>query len=128
MCAVCLPGALTTTCVPYPLHMGYGALECTAVPMRHEGRLLALHSTRLPACLPAAPGGLASPHSRLNLAGPLAVTPRREPEPSPGPIPTHLIEPLVRSFNRDHYVADSGNIVFYQEDPNIKADAFKNGL
>lgn len=32
----------------------------------------------------------------------------REPEPSPGPIPTHLWKPLQRSFSRDHYVEDSG--------------------
>lgn len=38
----------------------------------------------------------------------------REPEPSPGPIPTHLWEPLVRSFNKDHFVDDEGDIVFYQ--------------
>lgn len=44
----------------------------------------------------------------------------REPEPSPGLFPTHLIEPLVRSFNRDHYVSDEGDIVFYKKDPSIK--------
>eukprot|EP00890_Picochlorum_soloecismus_P001069 jgi/Picsp_1/1963/NSC_05429-R1_omega-3 fatty acid desaturase len=44
----------------------------------------------------------------------------REPEPSPGWFPTHLIEPLVRSFNRDHYVSDEGDIVFYKKDPAIK--------
>ncbi len=41
----------------------------------------------------------------------------REPEPSPGWFPTHLIAPLVRSFKRDHFVEDDGNIVFYQQDP-----------
>ncbi|GFR39618.1 hypothetical protein Agub_g81 [Astrephomene gubernaculifera] len=41
----------------------------------------------------------------------------REPVKSPGPIPTHLIEPLVRSFGNDHFVADQGNIVFYETDP-----------
>jgi omega-3 fatty acid desaturase (delta-15 desaturase) len=44
----------------------------------------------------------------------------REPEPSPGWFPTHLIEPMVRSFNRDHYVSDEGDIVFYKKDPSIK--------
>ncbi|KAG2448543.1 hypothetical protein HYH02_006434 [Chlamydomonas schloesseri] len=43
----------------------------------------------------------------------------REPVKSPGPIPTHLVEPLIRSFTNDHYVADSGDIVFYQKDPNF---------
>jgi omega-3 fatty acid desaturase (delta-15 desaturase) len=41
----------------------------------------------------------------------------REPAPSPGPFPTHLIEPLVRSFREDHYVADTGNVVYYETDP-----------
>jgi acyl-lipid omega-3 desaturase len=44
----------------------------------------------------------------------------REPEPSPGPIPTHLIAPLIRSFNQDHFVKDEGNIVFYEKDPELK--------
>ena len=44
----------------------------------------------------------------------------REPEASPGPLPTHLIAPLVRSFGKDHYVADEGNIVFYQKSPEIE--------
>ncbi|GAX72879.1 hypothetical protein CEUSTIGMA_g334.t1 [Chlamydomonas eustigma] len=38
----------------------------------------------------------------------------REPVKS-GFFPTHLIEPLVRSFKNDHYVEDSGNIVFYKK-------------
>jgi hypothetical protein len=41
-------------------------------------------------------------------------------EPSPGPFPTHLIEPLVRSFNSDHYVEDEGDIVYYKKDPSVK--------
>lgn len=43
----------------------------------------------------------------------------REPQKSPGPIPTHLWEPLVRSFNSDHYVEDTGDIVFYQKDARV---------
>lgn len=39
----------------------------------------------------------------------------REPMKSPGPFPTHLVEPLVRSFNDDHFVSDTGDIVFYRE-------------
>lgn len=38
----------------------------------------------------------------------------REPERSPGPIPFHLIKPLVKSFTNEHYVEDTGNIVFYK--------------
>ncbi len=41
----------------------------------------------------------------------------REPKKSPGPFPTHLIEPLVRSFRNDHYVEDTGDVVFYKRDP-----------
>jgi omega-3 fatty acid desaturase (delta-15 desaturase) len=43
----------------------------------------------------------------------------REPEPSKGPIPFHLVRDLVRSFSRDHYVADEGNIVFYQKEQGL---------
>jgi omega-3 fatty acid desaturase (delta-15 desaturase) len=43
----------------------------------------------------------------------------REPEPSPGPIPTHLFGMLKHSFDNDHYVADSGNIVYYQKDARV---------
>ena len=43
----------------------------------------------------------------------------REPEPSPGPLPVHLLGPLARSFSQDHYVADTGDVVFYQKDPNF---------
>lgn len=39
----------------------------------------------------------------------------REPVKSPGPLPTHLVEPLIRSFQNDHYVADTGDIVYYQK-------------
>jgi len=45
--------------------------------------------------------------------------PRREPEPSPGPLPVHLLGPLARSFSQDHYVPDSGDVVYYQKDPNF---------
>ncbi|KAK9821935.1 hypothetical protein WJX81_004592 [Elliptochloris bilobata] len=43
----------------------------------------------------------------------------REPAKSPGPIPVHLLEPLVRSFRNDHYVEDTGDIVFYKRDPDF---------
>nr|KJB35206.1 hypothetical protein B456_006G106100 [Gossypium raimondii] len=42
----------------------------------------------------------------------------REPKKS-GPIPFHLIENLVSSMKQDHYVSNSGEIVFYQTDPNL---------
>lgn len=41
----------------------------------------------------------------------------REPVKSAGPIPFHLLEPLVRSFKNDNYVEDTGDIVFYKKDP-----------
>lgn len=40
----------------------------------------------------------------------------REPEKASGPLPLHLFGPLVRSFREDRYVADHGDIVFYQKD------------
>ncbi|XP_028784689.1 omega-3 fatty acid desaturase, endoplasmic reticulum [Neltuma alba] len=39
----------------------------------------------------------------------------REPEKS-GPVPVHLIQNLIDSLRQDHYVSDSGDIVFYQTD------------
>ncbi|KAG0589993.1 hypothetical protein KC19_1G062200 [Ceratodon purpureus] len=39
----------------------------------------------------------------------------REPEKS-GPLPLHLVPVIVKSFNEDHFVADEGDIVFYQKD------------
>jgi hypothetical protein len=39
----------------------------------------------------------------------------REVEKSPGPIPTHLLKPLLASFDKDHYVEDEGDIVFYKK-------------
>lgn len=35
----------------------------------------------------------------------------REPQRSNGPIPFHLVKNLVKSFSRDHYVADTGDVV-----------------
>lgn len=46
----------------------------------------------------------------------------RKVEAAPGPLPTHLVEPLVRSFRDDQYVDDEGDIVFYKSDrPAAKA-------
>ncbi|CAN4128382.1 unnamed protein product [Withania somnifera] len=42
----------------------------------------------------------------------------REPKQS-GPIPFHLVKDLTRSMKQDHYVSDSGEIVFYQTDPQL---------
>ena len=44
----------------------------------------------------------------------------RKVEPSPGIFPTHLVEPLVRSFQNDHYVEDEGDIVFYKKSEKIQ--------
>ena len=43
----------------------------------------------------------------------------REPERSAGLFPSHLVEPLVRSFKEDHFVEDTGDVVFYKRDPNF---------
>ncbi|CAK9151319.1 unnamed protein product [Ilex paraguariensis] len=42
----------------------------------------------------------------------------RDPKKS-GPIPFHLISNLVRSIQQDHFVSDSGDIVFYQTDSQL---------
>jgi hypothetical protein len=42
----------------------------------------------------------------------------REPVPCPPHgVPVQLYAPLKRSFGEDHFVADSGDIVFYEKDP-----------
>ncbi|KAK9835841.1 hypothetical protein WJX74_009196 [Apatococcus lobatus] len=40
----------------------------------------------------------------------------REPTKSKGPIPFHLLEPLKRSFAQDHYVDNTGDVVYYKAD------------
>lgn len=42
----------------------------------------------------------------------------REPVKS-GFFPTHLLEPLIRSFKNDHYVDDTGDIVLYKQSPEL---------
>ncbi|KAI7983421.1 hypothetical protein LOK49_LG15G01225 [Camellia lanceoleosa] len=42
----------------------------------------------------------------------------REPKKS-GPIPFHLVSYLVRSIKQDHYVSDTGEVVYYQTDPKL---------
>ncbi|XP_051121355.1 omega-3 fatty acid desaturase, chloroplastic-like [Andrographis paniculata] len=46
----------------------------------------------------------------------------REPEKS-GPLPLHLLEILQKSMKKDHYVSDTGDIVYYQTDPQVAAAA-----
>jgi hypothetical protein len=45
----------------------------------------------------------------------------REPTKSAGWFPTHLYTALVHSFKHDHYVADEGDIVYYQQDAKLAA-------
>eukprot|EP00245_Coleochaete_scutata_P002028 TRINITY_DN125_c0_g1_i1.p1 TRINITY_DN125_c0_g1~~TRINITY_DN125_c0_g1_i1.p1 ORF type:complete len:472 (+),score=58.33 TRINITY_DN125_c0_g1_i1:109-1416(+) len=40
----------------------------------------------------------------------------REPEKS-GFLPFHLLRHLIKSFKSDHFVANEGNVVYYQKDP-----------
>ncbi|XP_004490604.1 omega-3 fatty acid desaturase, endoplasmic reticulum [Cicer arietinum] len=42
----------------------------------------------------------------------------REPEKS-SPLPFHLIKYLVQSMKEDHFVSDTGDVVFYQSDPEL---------
>ncbi|KAL6499871.1 fatty acid desaturase (DSD1) [Orobanche gracilis] len=48
----------------------------------------------------------------------------REPRKS-GLIPVHLIPSLVKSIQSDHYVNDSGDIVYYQTDDNLFSSTAK---
>ena len=42
----------------------------------------------------------------------------REPKKSK-PIPLHLVDDLIRSMKEDHYVSDTGEVVYYQSDPSL---------
>ncbi|KAI5321694.1 PREDICTED: omega-3 [Prunus dulcis] len=42
----------------------------------------------------------------------------REPKKS-GPFPVHLIDNLMTSMSNDHYVSDTGDVVYYQTDPKL---------
>ncbi|CAK7331184.1 unnamed protein product [Dovyalis caffra] len=42
----------------------------------------------------------------------------REPKKS-GPFPSHLFSNLLRSMGEDHFVSDTGDIVYYQTDPQL---------
>ncbi|XP_016649788.1 PREDICTED: omega-3 fatty acid desaturase, chloroplastic [Prunus mume] len=42
----------------------------------------------------------------------------REPKKS-GPLPLHLLGVLIRSMKRDHYVSDTGDVVYYQTDKKL---------
>ncbi|KAL5809092.1 hypothetical protein ACOSQ3_029783 [Xanthoceras sorbifolium] len=47
----------------------------------------------------------------------------REPKKS-GPLPLHLIVgSLIRSLKKDHYVSDTGDVVYYQTDPQLNSSA-----
>ncbi|KAL0299274.1 UNVERIFIED_CONTAM: Omega-3 fatty acid desaturase, chloroplastic [Sesamum radiatum] len=42
----------------------------------------------------------------------------REPQKS-GPLPFYLLGVLLRSMKKDHYVSDTGDVVYYQTDPEL---------
>ncbi|XP_021769198.1 omega-3 fatty acid desaturase, chloroplastic-like [Chenopodium quinoa] len=42
----------------------------------------------------------------------------REPKKS-GPLPFYLLSVLMKSFKKDHYVSDTGDIVYYETDPTL---------
>ncbi|KZV29957.1 omega-3 desaturase family protein [Dorcoceras hygrometricum] len=45
----------------------------------------------------------------------------REPKKS-GPLPIHLLQVLLSSMRKDHYVSDTGDIVYYQTDPQLNSN------
>ncbi|XP_061348836.1 omega-3 fatty acid desaturase, chloroplastic-like isoform X2 [Gastrolobium bilobum] len=49
----------------------------------------------------------------------------REPKKS-APFPFHLIGDLVRSLRKDHFVSDTGDIVYYQTDPELSDSSKSN--
>lgn len=42
----------------------------------------------------------------------------REPKKS-GPLPLHLLGVLIKSMKKDHYVNDTGDVVYYQTDKKL---------
>lgn len=46
----------------------------------------------------------------------------REPKKS-GPLPFHLIGDLIRSLRKDHFVSDTGDVVYYQTDSKHKSSS-----
>ena len=42
----------------------------------------------------------------------------REPKKS-GLFPLHLLGVLLNSLKKDHYVSDTGSVVYYETDPNM---------
>lgn len=48
----------------------------------------------------------------------------REPEKS-APVPFHLIKYLLKSIKQDHFVSDTGDVVFYQTDPQFNNQMHK---
>ncbi|KAF8394908.1 hypothetical protein HHK36_018847 [Tetracentron sinense] len=48
----------------------------------------------------------------------------RAPKKS-GPLPFHLIGNLTRSMKQDHYVSDTGDVVYYQTDPQLYGSSQK---
>lgn len=51
----------------------------------------------------------------------------REPEKS-GPLPFYLFGILAKSLRRDHYVSDTGDVVYYETDCQMKEFSTEVGL
>ncbi|XP_010558075.1 PREDICTED: temperature-sensitive sn-2 acyl-lipid omega-3 desaturase (ferredoxin), chloroplastic-like isoform X2 [Tarenaya hassleriana] len=45
----------------------------------------------------------------------------KEPKKS-GPLPFHLLGSLIRSLRQDHFVSDTGDVVYYQTDSKLKGE------
>jgi acyl-lipid omega-3 desaturase len=46
----------------------------------------------------------------------------KEPKKS-GPLPFHLFGMLAQSLKQDHYVSDTGDVIYYQTDSKMKTSA-----
>eukprot|EP00475_Leptophrys_vorax_P034588 TRINITY_DN5601_c0_g3_i4.p5 TRINITY_DN5601_c0_g3~~TRINITY_DN5601_c0_g3_i4.p5 ORF type:complete len:104 (+),score=0.50 TRINITY_DN5601_c0_g3_i4:1516-1827(+) len=45
----------------------------------------------------------------------------REPRPTRGFFPFHLVRTVKKSVKTDHYVSSEGSIIFYQQDKNFRS-------
>jgi omega-3 fatty acid desaturase (delta-15 desaturase) len=61
-------------------------------------------------------------HLQTEAARPVLGKYYREPKKS-GPLPFHLIGNLIRSWKQDHYVPDTGDVVYYQTDPKLSGSS-----
>lgn len=65
---------------------------------------------------------ISSPCLQTEAARPVFGKYYREPKKS-APLPFHLIGEFVRSLKKDHFVSDTGDVVYYQADPELSGSS-----